>query len=130
MRVTIPAQKTVDLSVVEYANKASSSKYYKDKVKTVLCSARYHRNYRKENSNIKQVPVMLIARLENQTLLYHQIDNNWGVVDKVEDADVPNTIQAIKEGAIKDYVNSIKYFKVTNYSTHKVSLSHREFIPT
>ncbi|EIE84823.1 hypothetical protein RO3G_09533 [Rhizopus delemar RA 99-880] len=89
MRVTIPSKKPVDLSIVEYANKASSSKYYKDKVKTVLCSAIYQRNYQKENNNIKQVPAMLIARLENQILLYYQIDNNWGVVDKVEDADVP-----------------------------------------
>ncbi|KAI9269371.1 hypothetical protein BY458DRAFT_556023 [Sporodiniella umbellata] len=110
MRVTIPAKKPLDLSVVEYAKKLFPSKYYKDKVKTVLCSAIYHRNYQKESSNIK-VPAMLIARLENELLLYYQIDSNWCVIEKVEDADVPNSVQAIKEGAIKAYVNSIKYFK-------------------
>jgi uncharacterized protein (DUF1684 family) len=96
MRVTIPAKKPVDLSVVEYAKKSSLSKYYKDKFKTVLCSAIYHRNYQKETTNVKQVPAMLIARLKNQTLLYYQIDNNWCVVDKVEDADVPNSVQTTK----------------------------------
>ncbi|CEP12245.1 hypothetical protein [Parasitella parasitica] len=97
MRVTIPAKKPLDLSVAEYTKNPTPSKYYKDKVKTVLCSAIYHRDYQMENSNIKQVPAMLIARLENQILLYYQIDNNWCAVDKVEDADVPNSVQAIKE---------------------------------
>jgi hypothetical protein len=129
MRVTIPDKKPVDLNVVEYVKKSSPSKYYKDKVKTVLCSAIYHWIYQKENSNIKQVPAMLIARLENEVLLYYQIDNNWCVVDKVKDADVPNSIQDIKNSAIEGYVKSIKCFKVPNCYIHKLSLSHYEFIP-
>lgn len=116
MRVTIPAKIPLDVSVVEYANKSTPSKYYKEKVKKALCSIIYHRNYQKENSNIKQVPAMLIARLENQVILCYQIDNHWCVVDKVEDTEVPNSVQVIK-----DYVNSIKHFKVPNFYIHKVS---------
>lgn len=73
---------------------------------------------------------MLIARLENQILLYYQMDDNWCVVDKMEDIEVPNSVQAIKGRAIKDYVNPIKYFEVPNFYIHKVSLSHHECIPT
>lgn len=58
------------------------------------------------------------------------MDDNWCVVDKMEDIEVPNSVQAIKEGSIKDYVNSIKYFKAPNFYIHKVSLSHYECIPT
>ncbi|KAF1802893.1 hypothetical protein FB192DRAFT_1365444 [Mucor lusitanicus] len=63
MRVTVAAKKPLDLSVVEYAKKVPTSKYYKDKVKSVLCCAVYLREYQKQNSNAKQVPAMLIARL-------------------------------------------------------------------
>ncbi|OAC97768.1 hypothetical protein MUCCIDRAFT_168287 [Mucor lusitanicus CBS 277.49] len=69
MRVTVAAKKPLDLSVVEYAKKVPTSKYYKDKV------------------------------------------NKWCAVEKIEDADIPASVQAIKEGGIKDNVNSIKYFK-------------------
>lgn len=55
---------------------------------------------------------MLIARLEDQFLILYEYDNNWCVVDKVEDVDVPNSIQSIKDGYISLYVNSLKYFKV------------------
>lgn len=36
-RVTVPAKKLLDLGGVEYAKNPSPSKYYKDKIKTVLC---------------------------------------------------------------------------------------------
>ncbi|KAL0139714.1 hypothetical protein V8B55DRAFT_1435452 [Mucor lusitanicus] len=96
MRVTVAAKKPLDLSVVEYAKKVPTSKYYKDKVKSVLCCAVYLREYQKQNSNAKQ---------------YYQLDSKWCAVEKIEDADIPASVQAIKEGGIKDNVNSIKYFK-------------------
>lgn len=37
MRVTVAEKKPVDISVVEYANIIRPGKYYKDKVKNVLC---------------------------------------------------------------------------------------------
>lgn len=60
---------------------------------------------------MRLVPSMLIARLEDQILILYEYDNNWCVVDKVEDVDVPNSIQSIKDGYISLYVNSLKYFK-------------------
>lgn len=113
MRVTVAEKKPVDISVVEYANNIRPGKYYKDKVKTILCSAIFNRDYKKSNCAVKLVPSMLIARLENQILIFYEYDNNWCVVDKVEDVDVPNSIQSIRDGYITLYVNSLKYFKVT-----------------
>ncbi|CAO3613893.1 unnamed protein product [Mucor fragilis] len=54
---------------------------------------------------------MLIADLENQTLIFYQIDKNWYAIDKVNESDVPSSIEAIKDGTITDYINSINYFK-------------------
>ncbi|KAI9359470.1 hypothetical protein BD770DRAFT_386115, partial [Pilaira anomala] len=79
-------------SVVEYATKSSPRKYYKDKVKTVLYFAIYHQKYQKEYSSIKRIVAMLIKRLENQLLLYYPMDNNWCVLDKVEDTEVFNSV--------------------------------------
>ncbi|CAO3702558.1 unnamed protein product [Rhizopus stolonifer] len=111
LRVTVPCKTCVDLSVVEYAKKSSLSKYYKDKIKTVLCSAIYFRNYQKNNNDIKYVPSMLISRLEGELLIYYQTDRNWFVVDKIADVDVPDSVELIRNGAIKEYINSLKYFK-------------------
>lgn len=102
--------------------------YYKDKIKTVLCSFIYYRSYFKEASKVK-VPSMLIADLENQTLIFYQIDKNWYAIDKVNESDVPSSIEAIKDGTITDYINSINYFKVRNCLMHRISLSHHECIP-
>ncbi|KAI9340644.1 hypothetical protein BD770DRAFT_399644 [Pilaira anomala] len=63
MRVTVFKKACVDLSVAEYAKNVSIDKYYKDKVKTVLTSAIYFKNFQKNSSNVKFVPSMLIARL-------------------------------------------------------------------
>lgn len=52
--------------------------------KAVLCSAIYHQDYQKETSNVKHVPALLIARLENEIMLYYHIE-------------IPTSVQAIRE---------------------------------
>ncbi|KAI7902256.1 uncharacterized protein BX663DRAFT_531553 [Cokeromyces recurvatus] len=74
LRVTVPWKTFADLSLVEYAKKSSVKKYFKDKIKTVLCSAIYFRNYKKNNNEIKYIPSMLISRLEGELLIYYQTD--------------------------------------------------------
>ncbi|KAG2236871.1 hypothetical protein INT48_002684 [Thamnidium elegans] len=87
MRVTVSHKDCVDLSVVEYAKITSYNKYYKDKVKAVLSSTIYFRNYQKNDSNA---------------------DRNWFAVDKIADVDVPQSIDHIKEGGINTFVNPLK----------------------
>ncbi|KAI8088520.1 hypothetical protein BDF21DRAFT_450181 [Thamnidium elegans] len=108
MRVTVSHKDCVDLSVVEYAKITSYNKYYKDKVKAVLSSTIYFRNYQKNDSNVKFVSSMLIARLEGELLLYYKADRNWFAVDKIADVDVPQSIDHIKEGGINTFVNPLK----------------------
>ncbi|GAA5815805.1 hypothetical protein MFLAVUS_009320 [Mucor flavus] len=112
MRVTVSKKACVDLSVVEYAKDLSIDKYYKDKVKTVLASAIYFRNFQKNSSNVKFIPSMLIARLEGELLIYYKTDRNWFVVEKIDDVDAPQNIDDIRKGSIKSFVESLKYFKL------------------
>lgn len=114
MRVTVSKKACVDLSVVEYAKNLSIDKYYKDKVKAVLASAIYFRNFQKNSSNVKFIPSMLIARLEGELLIYYKTDRNWFVIEKIDDVDAPKNIDDIRKGSIKSFVESLKYFKVIN----------------
>ena len=114
MRVTVSKKACVDLSVVEYAKNLSIDKYYKDKVKAVLASAIYFRNFQKNSSNVKFIPSMLIARLEGELLVYYKTDRNWFVVEKIDDVNAPKNIDDIRKGSIKFFVESLKYFKVMN----------------
>ncbi|KAI8876482.1 hypothetical protein K501DRAFT_279372 [Backusella circina FSU 941] len=111
IRLRWPPIQQHDAILVEYAKKSSLNKYYKDKIKTVLCSAIYFRNYRKNNNDITYVPSMSISRLEGELFIYYQTDRNWFVVDKIADVDVPDSVELIRNGAIKEYINSLKYFK-------------------
>lgn len=120
MRVTVSKKACVDLSVVEYAKNLSIDKYYKDKVKAVLASAIYFRNFQKNSSNVKFIPSMLIARLEGELLIYYKTDRNWFVVEKIDDVDAPQNIDDIRKGSIKSFVESLEYFKVMNNYKKKV----------
>lgn len=104
---------SIDLSVVEYVKMISCNKYYKDKLKTVLCSFIYVRKYQKLNNSIKFVPSMLISRLKGEVLLIHQTDRNWLLVDIIAEVNVPDNIDLLRNGAIEDNINSLKIFKLS-----------------
>jgi hypothetical protein len=111
--VTLPSITCVDLSVVEYAKKYNDGKYYKDKVKIALCSIIYFRNLLKKINNCDmKIPSMIISRLEGEMLIVHLINKSWFVLEKDTDVETPPNVELVKNGAIKNYINTLNYFKV------------------
>ncbi|KAI8645792.1 hypothetical protein BD408DRAFT_381446 [Parasitella parasitica] len=115
LRITLPSITCVDLSVMEYAKKYDDSKYYKDKVKIVLCSFIYfHDLLKKTNNREMKIPSMIISRLEGEMLILHSTNEGWFALEKIINVDTPPppSVELVKKEAIKNYVNTLKYFKV------------------
>ncbi|KAG1504754.1 hypothetical protein G6F47_001288 [Rhizopus delemar] len=115
LRVTTNATKHIDLSAAEYAKKPGTSKYYTDKLKLVLSGFIHLRKYISSNdttAELKSVPLILVEGLEGESFVLFIVDNDWLAIQKIENIDVPNNVDSIKNGDIKSYIDGLNLFKV------------------
>ncbi|EIE88059.1 hypothetical protein RO3G_12770 [Rhizopus delemar RA 99-880] len=114
LRVTTNATKHIDLSAAEYAKKPGTSKYYTDKLKLVLSGFIHLRKYISSNdttAELKSVPLILVEGLEGESFVLFIVDNDWLAIQKIENIDVPNNVDSIKNGDIKSYIDGLNLFK-------------------
>ncbi|KAI9246394.1 hypothetical protein EDC94DRAFT_590151 [Helicostylum pulchrum] len=108
-----------DNSEADYVNKLYSSTmevcfthflhFHLDKLLFLL----YLVLLKKTNNCDMKIPSMIISRLEGEMLIIRLIDKSWFVLEKVTDVDTPSNVELVKNGAIKNYVNKLHYFKST-----------------
>lgn len=55
---------------------------------------------------------MLVEGLEGESFVLFLVDDDWLAIQKIDDTDVPNNVDSIKNGDIKLYINGLNIFKV------------------
>ncbi|KAG1149794.1 hypothetical protein G6F37_004532 [Rhizopus arrhizus] len=115
LRVTTNTAKHIDLSAAEYAKRPVTSKYYTNKLKLVLSGFIHLRKYISSNNTtaeLKSVPLMLVEGLEGESFILFLVDDGWLAIQKIDDTDVPNNVDSIKNGDTKLYINGLNLFKI------------------
>lgn len=59
------------------------------------------------------VPFVLCEDLESDIYTIRLICDDWTVVEKAGDIDLPTSVDDIKNGNIEKYIQNLKYFKVS-----------------
>lgn len=54
---------------------------------------------------------MLVEGLEGESFVLFLVDDDWLAIQKIDDTDVPNNVDSIKNGDIKLYINGLNIFK-------------------
>ncbi|KAG1382517.1 hypothetical protein G6F61_002186 [Rhizopus arrhizus] len=114
LRVTTNTAKHIDLSAAEYAKKPNTSKHYTDKLKLVLSGFIHLRKYISSNNTtaeLKSVPLMLVEGLEGESFILFLVDDGWLAIQKIDDTDIPNNVDSIKNRDTKLYTNGLNLFK-------------------
>ncbi|KAG1329425.1 hypothetical protein G6F62_007682 [Rhizopus arrhizus] len=117
LRVISLYTKTADLALSEFAKKAAPWKYYYDKKKAVIVSLIHLKEHIKNgNLNLEEaksfkVPFVLFEGLESDIYTIRLVSEDWTVVEKLKDIDVPSCVQEVKDGKIKNYLQNLKGFK-------------------
>ncbi|KAI8638619.1 hypothetical protein BD408DRAFT_446611 [Parasitella parasitica] len=57
------------------------------------------------------VPFVLFEGLESDIYTIRPISEDWTVVEKLKDIDLPSCTQEVKNGKIENYVQNLKAFK-------------------
>ena len=113
MRTQLP-----DLAMGEFARATTPSKFYKDKLKSVLVSLAHLKQHiqrtKMDFESAKQVamPSVITQGLESDVYALSLVDKEWRVVTKLADIDIPSTISEVKKGKIIDYLNQLHVLKV------------------
>ncbi|KAI9262662.1 hypothetical protein EDC94DRAFT_519011, partial [Helicostylum pulchrum] len=107
-----------DLCVSEYAKKPEQWKYYYDKSKVVVASLIHlkghmkHSKFTYEEAKSFNSPFVICEGLEADLHIIRLVSEDWCVIEKVKDIDLPSSIIDIKDGKIVEYVNHLRRMKV------------------
>lgn len=118
LRIISRYAKQSDLSLTEFARRAFPSKYYKDKKKAVMVSLIHLKdiinngNLDLENAKKIRIPFVLCEGLESDVYTIRVLSSDWTVVEKLEDLDVPCSIEEVKEGGVEEFIRNLKNFRV------------------
>jgi hypothetical protein len=118
LRIISRYAKTPDLSLSEFAKRPAPSKYYYDKKKAVIVSLIHLKeiinngNLSIEEAKQLRIPFILCEGLESDIYTIRVISEEWTVVEKLKDVDVPCSIKEVKEGKVEEFLKTLKDFKV------------------
>lgn len=108
-----------DLCISEYAKKTTPWKYYYDKLKTVVASyirlrehIITHANLNFEEAKKFILPFVICEGLEADIYTIQVASEDWCVVEKYGDIDLPSCVEDVKDGGIAVYIKNLKQFKV------------------
>lgn len=116
-----------DVAIGEFAQASTKSKYYNDKLKSVMVSLadlkKHIQRTKMDFEAAKKValPFMITQGLEADVYTLRMIDREWCVVDKIADIDIPTCVSEVKDGNIRNYMNQLQIPKVS-IGRYEVSL--------
>lgn len=108
-----------ELSLSEFSKEAEPWKYYYDKKKAIIASLTHLKDLirkgKPDDNNAMNffVPFVLCEGLESDIYTIRLICDDWTVVEKAGDIDLPTSVDDIKNGNIEKYIQNLKYFKVS-----------------
>lgn len=116
--VSSQAQTTPDLCVSEYAKKAVPWKFYYDKSKAVMASLIHlkqhikHAKFNYQEAKAFTLPFVIFEGLEADIHIIKLVSEDWCVVEKIKDMDLPSCVMDIKDGSIAEYTNHLRRLQV------------------
>ncbi|KAI8075515.1 hypothetical protein BDF21DRAFT_343452, partial [Thamnidium elegans] len=117
LRIISRYAKTPYLPLSEFAKRPAPSKYYYKKKAVIVSLIHLKETINNGNLSIEEakqlrIPFILCERLESDIYTIRVISEEWTVVGKLKDVDVPCSIKEVKEGRVEELLKTLKYFKV------------------
>ncbi|KAI7892943.1 uncharacterized protein EV154DRAFT_503418 [Mucor mucedo] len=114
--------KSPDLCIAEYAKEATPAKYFYDKTKIVIATLVHLKEHISrgkltlDQAKLFVVPFVLCEGLEAEIHCLRLVSDDWCIVEKVKDFDLPCSVEEIKNGKIAEYVYHLRTLKVLHIS--------------
>lgn len=107
-----------DLCISEFAKQAAPWKYYYDKTKAVVASIIHWKKHISrsklglEEAMTFTLPFMICEGLETDIYGVRLVSEDWCVVEKIIDIDLPCCVADVKDGKIAEWMIQLRTLKV------------------
>ncbi|KAI8875903.1 hypothetical protein K501DRAFT_156821, partial [Backusella circina FSU 941] len=114
LRLTSARNESPDVAIGEFARATTTSKYYYDKLKSVMVTLAHLKKHIQrtkmgfEAAKQVAIPFMITQGLDADVYTLRLVDREWCVVDKVADIDIPTCVSEVKDGNIPKYINQLQ----------------------
>lgn len=109
---------STDLALSEFAKRPAAWNYYYDKKKAAIVSLIYLKEHIKnsklslEDAKRFMFSFVLSEGLESDIYTIRLVSEEWTVIEKLKDIDLPACVQDVKDGKIESYMQALGDFKV------------------